>query len=249
VHRGDPINIFIDSQGGDVAEAMKIGRFVRNALVTVTVSGEDVRPSSPRLRHCYSACVLILIAAAQRDLGDDNAFFTEAGNGVWEDVGGRLQLKKTPVIGIHRPYFDGAVYARLSPEQARAKYALLEKDVRDYLREMGAPESFVTQMFRYASNDISLVRMTEFLKSFGYEEPFLEEWFLSKCGALDRKETSDSAEVLAGRVIRNDNTFLPPNLTRQYVDYLRNKSTEVESCQHAQLVAHQKTLLGTDNVK
>jgi hypothetical protein len=159
VGRGRPIWIRINSRGGNVAEAMKIGRFVRKTLAAVVVDGADVTPGSPQPRRCYSSCVLILIGAADRYLLDD------------------------PVVGIHRPYIEPAVYGALSPEQARVTYARLEHDTKDYLAEMGAPGRFVDEMFRTPSTDMRLVTARDFQAMFAFEEPFLEEWLISRCAA------------------------------------------------------------------
>ncbi len=247
VKRGRLIRILINSNGGDAIEAMRIGRFVRSALAEVKIKGAYVKPSSPSLRHCYSACVLVLVAAATRDHEMDNEFFTEDGNGVWENIDGKLQLRSVPVIGIHRPYYGKEAYGGLSPDQARAQYATLEKATRQYLQEMGAPESFASKMFRYASNEIHLLSKEEFKGIFGYKEPFLQEWFLSKCGSLDTKERSDWAVIVVERKVRNDDSFVPQHLSRGYVDYLVTKQKQVTACkesQESQLLSHQKSVIG-----
>lgn len=54
---GIPDNIFLNSKGGDVIEAMKIGRFARKALLVTGVIGNENF-------NCYSACMLIYLACA-----------------------------------------------------------------------------------------------------------------------------------------------------------------------------------------
>ena len=166
LRRGHPLWIRINSRGGNLAEAMKIGRFVRKTLATVVVEGAG---------RCYSACALILIGAADRHLGYGH----------------------DPVVGIHRPYIADAVYGALSPEQARVTYARLEQDVRNYLAEMGAPGRFVDEMFRTPSTRMRLITDDEFQAMFALEEPFLEEWLISRCGALDDKESCKRTQLLA----------------------------------------------------
>jgi len=170
LRRGHPLWIRINSRGGNLAEAMKIGRFVRQTLAAVVVEGAD---ATPEPRRCYSACALILIGAADR------------------------HLIHAPMVGIHRPYFADAVYAALSPEQARVTYARLEREVRDYLADMGAPGRFVDEMFRTPSTSMRLMTDDEFHVMFASEEPFLEEWLISRCGALDAKESCKRAQLLA----------------------------------------------------
>jgi len=55
-HGSIPDNIFLNSRGGDVIEAMKIGRFATRALLTTGVIGGDECQSGC---VCYSACMLI----------------------------------------------------------------------------------------------------------------------------------------------------------------------------------------------
>jgi len=173
LRRGHPLWIRINSRGGNLAEAMKIGRFVRRTLATVVVDGADATPGVPQPRRCYSACALILIGAADR------------------------HLNHAPVVGIHRPYFADAVYGALSPEQARVTYARLEGEVKGYLAEMGAPGAFVDQMFRTPSTSMRLITDDDLHVMFADEEPFLEEWLISRCGALDEKQSCKRTQLLA----------------------------------------------------
>jgi hypothetical protein len=222
-----PIRLLVNSDGGDAVEAMRIGRFVRDSLAQVAVEGNILKPSSSILRRCYSACFLILVSGAMRDHMGDNRFLTEDGQTVWEDVDGQSVPKSIPVIGVHRPYFDKEAYGDLSPQEARVAYAHLEESVREYLQEMGVPQSLVDQMFRYASDEIHLVSKADFKKLLGYEEPFMEEWLLSKCGSLDKKEMSDYADVLAGRILSRNEEFVPNHLLQEYVAYLEGKKKRV----------------------
>jgi hypothetical protein len=53
--------VLFDSEGGDVNEAIKIGRFLRAALAKVTVSGTG---------RCFSACFLAVVGAIEIYSGD-----------------------------------------------------------------------------------------------------------------------------------------------------------------------------------
>jgi hypothetical protein len=249
VDQRKPIRLLVNSNGGDAVEAMKIGRFVRSSLAQVAIEGSLVKPNSFILRQCYSACVLILVGGAMRDHLGDNMFVTEDGSIVWDEVDGHRVHKSIPVIGIHRSYFDAEVYNHLTPDEARTEYARLEGLVREYLREMGAPNSLADQMFRYASDEIHLLSKGEFVGIVGFEEPFLEEWFLAKCGALDRTEMSDYAKVLAGRIQRKSKSYIPDQLSGGYVDYLEEKYTQVMLCKNNQILDHQRSVLVRFEVK
>ena len=70
-----PNDVLIDSMGGSVAEAMKMGRAIRERLLNTTVS----QPS-----ECFSSCVVLLAAGARRSafgkIGIHRPYFSEVDN-------------------------------------------------------------------------------------------------------------------------------------------------------------------------
>ena len=54
--------------------------------------------------------------------------------------------------------------------------------LRNYLHEMGTPDSVVERMFSSASHELDLVPTEEFATYFQTKEPFLEEWVLNRTG-------------------------------------------------------------------
>jgi hypothetical protein len=113
---GSPLNpvpmIFVklDSQGGDIIEALAIGREIRRRFMVTGVPNANM--------ECDSACVFALMAGVNR-------------------IGGGK-------IGLHRPAFDPAFFADLSPTAARSRYNTLVEQLRQYyVDEMGgSPEAF-----------------------------------------------------------------------------------------------------------
>lgn len=208
--------IEIDSAGGDAREAMGIGRFLREMLMSVAVYGsivrtegdeeteEDARLKDTHMwyydiiksasepvadsdyRRCYSACVLIFYGAVGRSVRDNV-----------DQRWGLNRLKYHPVMGLHRPYYKGEVYSNLAPGEAVKAYDALSSEVREYLLEMGAPTALVDRMFRHSSEQIDLVPQEEFEQYFNRKAPFLEEWLISKCGSDDTSSalSNDEAQI------------------------------------------------------
>ena len=156
---GNTLTLLLNSPGGDVDEAIKIGRLARELMAKVSVHGNLLytlgTPHGTKLERfgqkyppyrvglvaikagdslteqdlvrCYSACVLIFYGGVDRGVSDN-----------WDQRTDRE--KSIPAIGLHRPYFAAEAYASLSPIEAKQQYAILDKEVRDYLVEMGAPQ-------------------------------------------------------------------------------------------------------------
>jgi ATP-dependent protease ClpP protease subunit len=104
---------------------------------------------------CSSACVLVLAAGVRR-----SPFGT---------------------IGIHRPYFDHALFGRLSQEQARAKYDQMADGVRDYLARMGMDAGLYAAMLRVPSDEVRILSPQE-IRAYGLEgeDPGWAEWTRAK---------------------------------------------------------------------
>lgn len=275
------LTLLLNSPGGDVEEGIRIGRWARTLmastyvygshLITVgTEHGEYLRdlgrqyqqlgfrqvPKSPGerlvdsdLTKCHSACVLVFFGGVDRHVSDniDSRY-------------GRKQQKTYPVIGLHRPYYEKARFAALNPAEAQVQYANLEREVKLYLEEMGAPTELINRMFRRASNDIDLVPDSEFSKMYQAREPFLDEWLIARCGpfgpnaALNQEEARDWHErsellkkaVAAGRVKSREDfhSFSTPRLSAARAAALEQKSFEYNGvskrCRDRSIHEHQQ---------
>ena len=131
------IRVELNSQGGDVAEAIKIGRAVRDMLFTTSVFGYRVSDDKSELSKCMSACFLIWISGAERFAFSENN------------------------IGIHRLYFNPEKYKNVSSKKAEVEYKKLQITAKEYLQEMGAPEIYFTKMLNTPSNDVYLLKQEE----------------------------------------------------------------------------------------
>ena len=142
--------VFLASPGGDVAEAIKIGRLLRALqLSTEAPSGErhgwkqnlsaigadDLR--DPRNYGCASACFLLFAAGIHRNVN-------------WA---GRL--------GIHRPFRLQGNSMALNPDDDPFIDTAVRGAIENYLREMDVPEKYVNFMFAIPSGRVRWISQRE----------------------------------------------------------------------------------------
>lgn len=241
--QGTQIELLINSSGGNLIEAIDIGRFVRDAYAQVKIRGDYIHSNSGKIRKCYSACVVIFVAAANRDHEMDNEYYDDQGRAIYVTEDGERVRKEVPTIGVHRPYFDKSEYGQLGPKDAMQKYKAVEALVKKFLIESGAPDAFLFRMFRTASNEIDLISKSEFMDMFPYEEPFLEEWFIAKCGAIEGSEYRDFITLSVKRAMTGGKKVVPKGMSEGYVDYLSSKYDEIQNCKSTTLLSHQRNVL------
>ncbi len=183
----------LNSPGGSVSEAIKIGRTVRNLLATtrtsatayrnyfdqfdqgvgepwggMTVADGSLSRESPNAGYCWSACTLIFASGVIRESV--------------ENVDKKNQFMVIPTIGIHRPKMPDEEYSELSPEEAQIAHASMLESMGSFLKEMGASDEFVKRTMATPSHDIDLVSVDELEKMISEVEPFFEDWIAAKCG-------------------------------------------------------------------
>lgn len=164
-----PISVSIDSPGGDLVEAMKIGRLIRESFFSVSAPSDQDSYGS-----CYSACFLIWVSGIHR-------------------VGGRGRL------GVHRPRFDQEYFANLSAKEADAQYKRLLQELRAYMKTMDVPESIIERVFSISSGDLHVLTNEEFFLLWGRDGyvPSISEWLYSKCGEITEQEWADLEDLNA----------------------------------------------------
>jgi hypothetical protein len=170
--------VFLVSPGGNMAEALSIGRLVRRNLLTtsapVDIQGDgkgymDFPWASCKGNRCIcaSACFFIWVAGVERD-----------GN----------------AIGLHRPYIVPDEARKLSLEEAEQAYGLLVDAVQAYLNEMDVPKKYFDQMIRTPSGNVVFLPWRQADKDFGGYIPGIAEWLKSRCGAMTPTEEHDFLE-------------------------------------------------------
>jgi hypothetical protein len=175
--------INLRSPGGDVMEAVKIGRLVRSLyLDTLAPLSPEAGPYAkhncssdhPTVRRqgtclCASACFLIW-AGGLTPFGDH--------------------------VYIHRISFDKEYYGSLSPSEADIKYEQGLRVVREYLTEMGVPERYYEKLVRTPSNFSAKVKFLEVMKDFNWiGRPSLNEWMIARCGGWGHPDISKRYKI------------------------------------------------------
>lgn len=184
--------IALNSPGGNVGEAMKMGETIRSVLAETTTFGADValpKHSSqgpilgglatflveyihlgeplPELPKCWSACTLLFVSGVVHT-PRDNLDLRSEGN-----------IIRIPTIGVHRPAFVGDMFGRLPPREAQHAYTRMLDDMAEFLSSMGATEEFVRLSMSTPASQIELIssdKMSEFVAV-----PFYEEWLSARC--------------------------------------------------------------------
>jgi hypothetical protein len=176
--------VWLASPGGDLAEAMKIGQFVRRMKLPVWAPENNkkswsimIHINDPRNNLCTSACFFIYAAGVRRS-GD--------------------------VLGVHRPRITEEDLRSMSMEQAAFGQISASEVTSVYLRKMGIPNSMIEKMNSTKPNDIQWLGEDEVKSLSGYI-PEYQDWLDAKCpwGAVvpdDQKPCKEcSADELMAR--------------------------------------------------
>jgi hypothetical protein len=120
----------INSIGGSINAAMALGRLLRKERMSLDVAGV-----------CFSACVLVLAGAVERNVGT-------AGK-----------------VGIHRPYFGTTPEKALAADQIKEAYLQGLQEMRAYLREVHVPQRLADDMLAVEPENNRILTEAE-LKSY-----------------------------------------------------------------------------------
>lgn len=157
------------SPGGNVAEAINMGRLVRrlrmstSAPLTSGVWAESAKLLAQRAgikdvernNTCASACFFIYVAGVDR-MGD--------------------------TIGIHQPYFDPEMLRKSEGSDVIERSRGVKLFVESYLSEMGVPSKYTELMFNTRKNEIRWLTHDEISHDFLGLIPELRDWVESRCG-------------------------------------------------------------------
>ena len=175
--------VFVASPGGNLVEAVKIGRLIRALrLSTDAPSGPptDVRrfsqpviaPSNlvnPKTNYqCSSACFLIYVSGVYRNLG-------------WV---GRL--------GIHRPIQLESEAKKLDVDQATNLAWRVRGLVKKFLEEMNVPDKYVDLMYSVPPNEVRWISQSEFDSDIGGFVPDAKRWLSTRCNLQTKDEAAET---------------------------------------------------------
>jgi hypothetical protein len=174
--------LLLESLGGDIREALRIGEVVKSAmLITTLVRIADM--DEDKRRHCVSACVLVFLAGADR-----------------------LALKGK--LGIHRPNFDPTRYQKQDPLQISRAQIELEDAVRGYAQSHGVSDQLIGKMMAHSSKDVYWLSKDEQSALEG-EQSWYQEIMIATCRYDPSREAAIIKKWGAGAErLRSDSEWL-----------------------------------------
>jgi hypothetical protein len=150
--------ILLASDGGDVTEAMKIGKLVRSLYSEIIVG--------PQTGRCVSACFLIYAAAQQRGTEGERM----------------IGINRPYIVDASSP----AAAAPTAADSAVAENNALGQ-VRVFLQENDVPGYLIEEMFRHASDDAYWLSADD-EKNLGSRSRSLTQYLIAKCAWDDQLE-------------------------------------------------------------
>lgn len=157
--------------GGNLAEAMKIGRLVRALkLQTIVPSRSSPRYQdeavakhhlkNPKANYmCASACFFVFAAGINR----------------------ASDYSQDAILGIHRPYLSDNDLRTLSGDQAITSANRVRAAVEKYLKEMSVPAKYADLMFSVSKDEVRWLNNADFDADLQGTIPELKDWLAARC--------------------------------------------------------------------
>jgi hypothetical protein len=174
-----PVQVYLASPGGELADAMKIGLLVRTLKLSTVVPSKALTNQNRDL------------IAAQHDLRDPKADYMCASACFFIFVAGihrSYDLAGPAILGIHSPSLSKNSVRTLSLEQASETADRVRTVVEKYLRDMGVPSKYGEDMYLEPAGKIQWIRNDEFEADFDGFIPQLRDWADGRCGKLTDAE-------------------------------------------------------------
>lgn len=177
--------IYLASPGGNLREAMEIGRLVRALKLETIVPGkwttDDINRKWAEARNlkaykhnymCASACFFIFAAGISREFDGDD-----------------------PILGIHRPYLSEDDLRKLNYDQALRAGRETKTTVEAYLREMSVPSKYSDRLFSISPGAIQWISTDEFEADFHGIIPELKDWVSAQGKAKLQEVLDDRKDI------------------------------------------------------
>lgn len=182
--------IILMSPGGNVDESMKIGRLIRKLRMNTSVPAIPLEsgtkcipePKDEANCQCSSSCFFIYISGVYRH---------------------------ALTLGIHRIYVNHQILNKLSGAQAIEAAHVQRNIVREYLEEMGIPETYNEIIFKTPSDSLVWIRDPE-INELNGDIMEIQEWISAKCAK--EKKFDDRFTLIHKKVTNNIATREERNL-------------------------------------
>ena len=153
--------INLDSPGGDVIEAMKMGRLINKLRISTKVATKNPADRTSRKvpdhkstppNNCSSACFFVFVGGTIRAI---QSYTTS------QRVGEFYELVYMTGVGIHRPFFDKGYFSKLDSSKAQEKYLDLIKKTKQYLLEMDVANNLIERMYKISSRRLARTNLRQ----------------------------------------------------------------------------------------
>lgn len=164
IRRGEDRFLLLESPGGDIEEAIRIGEVVKSAmLITTLVRIADYENEENGVRRrCVSACFLVFLAGAER-------------KALWGE------------LGVHRPYFDANIYKSKSPLEIAKAQEKIEEEVRRYSKSHGVTDLLLERMMAHSSRQVYWLTDRE-KNALEGEQSWYQEIMIASCNWDPKRE-------------------------------------------------------------
>jgi hypothetical protein len=207
--------VFIASQGGDVVEAMKMGRLIRTLRLSTDAPsgpatgiprfGESLIHAynlvNPRSNYvCASACFFVYVAGIYRHLS-------------WV---GRL--------GVHQPTIsEGIARPTLGDNAMKSATWFVHETIKNYLKDMDVPDKYLDLIYSVPPTTLRWITQSEFDTDLQGFIPELNEW--ANCGQHARKGEISYDDLKKGpSLLANTQASRPTSVASA------NQSSELAKC-------------------
>jgi hypothetical protein len=179
----------LQSPGGDVEEAIKIGRLFRKYSLGAIAPkrGQD----SGGFRGSLS------VGSCSRFSGECGCICASSCALIWFGAPRRLGQ-----VGLHRPVIQDSAFKDLVPAKAEEAYKSALMLINSYLEEMEIPKAFADAMVSTSSAEIHWTTIEDY-KALEVS-PSFDEWIEANCGKYESKaEINISTELTIKRKDKN----------------------------------------------
>ena len=201
--------------GGNLAEAMKIGRLVRALkLQTIVPSRSSPRYQdeavakhhlkNPKANYmCASACFFVFAAGINR----------------------ASDYSQDAILGIHRPYLSDNDLRTLSGDQAITSANRVRAAVEKYLKEMSVPAKYADLMFSVSKDEVRWLNNADFDADLQGTIPELKDWLAARC------DKRTDVEKAVWESLKNKHTAQMTAVEKSNSEMLLKKMSQWHSCE------------------
>lgn len=178
--QGKVSGVVIYSPGGDLIEAMKIGRAMRKLELSSMVPIQDAN-SGPNCPDDFF----------QPPRDPTNC--TAASAAFFIHVGGIF--RGGTYLAVHRPIFDPKSFGSLTESEAEEQYGNLTRLSQAYLEEMGVPNAVIDEVMNTPSDKIRVLSEDVVRTHFWGYSPARGEWIRAKCNTFTSHEEAELSQL------------------------------------------------------